>query len=125
MPSNPSELPVALVVEDDVDQRLLLAALLELPGMRVLQCDSAEDAIRLLDRMNGKVCLLLTDVELSGTMNGAALAAITERRFPWIRLIVSSGAGRPKAMPAGAKFIPKPWVATEILREAERAAVAQ
>ena len=38
--------PMALVVEDDVLQRELVTALLEESEMGVIQCESAEEALR-------------------------------------------------------------------------------
>ena len=38
--------PIALVVEDDMLQREEVAALLEESEMRVVQCDTAEEALR-------------------------------------------------------------------------------
>jgi CheY-like chemotaxis protein len=43
--------PLALVVEDDDNQRALLSILLEESEMEVLECDSAEAAISVLDRL--------------------------------------------------------------------------
>ena len=44
--------PLALVVEDDDNQRALLSTLLEKSEMEVLECDSAEAAISVLNRMD-------------------------------------------------------------------------
>ena len=44
--------PLALVVEDDDNQRALLSTLLEESEMEVLECDSAEAAISVLNRMS-------------------------------------------------------------------------
>ena len=57
--------PLALVVEDDDNQRALLSTLLEESEMEVLECDSAEAAVSVLDRIGESVCLLFTDVKLA------------------------------------------------------------
>jgi DNA-binding response OmpR family regulator len=41
--------PIALVVEDDPDQRELLTVLLEESELHVFGCESAEAALRILD----------------------------------------------------------------------------
>jgi DNA-binding NtrC family response regulator len=115
---------IALVVEDDPNQRQLLAALLEESEMRVLECESAEAAMCLLDRVGVDVCLLVTDVNLAGVMSGAFLAAHAKQCFPDMNVIVTSGQSRPQYLPEDMKFMPKPWRAIDVLREAERAIAA-
>ena len=50
--------PLALVVEDDDNQRALLSTLLEESEMEVLECDSAEAAISVLNRIQCVFCSL-------------------------------------------------------------------
>jgi DNA-binding NtrC family response regulator len=109
----------ALVVEDDVDQRELVSALLEECDMAVIQCESAESAEVVLERVGGDLSMIFTDLNLAGQMSGAELAEIAKGRFPDLTVIVTSGSEAP-ALPAGAMFMQKPWRALEILREAER-----
>ncbi len=115
---------LALVVEDEVYERLLLATLLEECEMRVLECESAEAAVCLLDRMGDQIRLLFTDVQLAGAMNGATLAVEAKQRFPRMKVIVTSGRECPEGLPPDAKFMPKPWVPLDVLREAEMSRVA-
>jgi two-component system, cell cycle response regulator CpdR len=112
---------IALVVEDDELQRELLVVLLEECEMGVIQCESAEAALRVLERMGGCITIMFTDVNLAGMLDGVDLAHFARRRFPAMPVIVTSGAARSKRLPDGAKFLPKPWRALDVLREAERA----
>ena len=112
--------PLALIVEDDDNQRALLSMLLEESEMEVLECDSAEAAVSVLDRIGKSVCFLFTDVKLAGAMSGAALAAKAKERFPQMDVVVTSGF-LPRELPGDAKFMPKPWRALDVLREAQRA----
>jgi two-component system cell cycle response regulator CpdR len=112
--------PIALVVEDDELQREMVAMLLEESDMGVIQCESAEAALRVLERMGGCITMVFTDINLAGLIDGVELAHFAKSRFPKIRVIVTSGAPRTKALPAGATFMPKPWRALDVLREAER-----
>jgi DNA-binding NtrC family response regulator len=112
--------PLALIVEDDDNQRALLSMLLEESEMEVLECDSAEAAVSVLDRIGESVCFLFTDVKLAGAMSGAALAAKAKERFPQMDVVVTSGF-LPRELPGDAKFMPKPWRALDVLREAQRA----
>jgi two-component system, cell cycle response regulator CpdR len=111
--------PIALVVEDDRDQRDLLGVLLEEAEYQVFSCESAEAALGLLDRYGSTMSMLVTDVQLAGTMTGADLAHVAKRRHPNLSIIVMSGSAKP-ALPQDTLFMPKPWRALDILREAER-----
>ena len=110
----------ALVVEDDEIQRAVAAMLLENTDMDVFQCESAEAACLLLEKVGGCLCLMFTDVELAGTMNGGELASIAKQRFPDLAVIVTSGRSAPP-LPGGTMFMPKPWQPLDLLREAEAA----
>jgi two-component system, cell cycle response regulator CpdR len=112
--------PIALVVEDDVLQRELVVVLLEESEISVIQCQSAEEALRVLEKMGGRVSMMFTDVKLAGKIDGVELAHFATRCYPKIRVIVTSGHALPKRLPEGAMFMPKPWLALDVLREAER-----
>ena len=112
--------PIALVVEDDADQRELLMVLLEESQLHVFGCESAEAALRILDRYGSGMSLLVADVQLAGAMTGADLARIAKQRYPDLPVIVTSGSAKPK-LPSDTLFMPKPWHALEILKQAERA----
>src|ERR1700733_12594616 len=88
--------PVALVVEDDDNQRAMLSTLLEESEMEVLECDSGEAAVSVLDRIGESVCFLFTEVKLAGPMSGAALAANAKDRFPHIDVVVTSSSLPPE-----------------------------
>jgi two-component system cell cycle response regulator CpdR len=111
--------PIALVVEDDQDQRDLLGVLLEEAEFQVFSCESAEAALRLLDKYGSAMSMVVTDVQLAGSMSGAELARIAKHRHPNLSVIVTSGSAQPK-LPSDTLFMPKPWRALDILREAER-----
>ena len=111
--------PIALVVEDDPDQRELLTILLEEAELHVFGCESAEAALRILDRYGSGMSLIVTDVQLAGVLTGADLARIAKQRYPDLAIIVTSGSAKPK-LPSNTLFMPKPWRALEILKEAER-----
>jgi DNA-binding NtrC family response regulator len=111
--------PTALVVEDDQDQRELVSLLLEECDMAVIQCETAESAEAVLERVGDHLSMIFTDLKLAGTMNGAELAELAKHRYPDLTVIVTSGSEAPR-LPAGAMFMQKPWRALDILREAER-----
>ena len=112
--------PNALVVEDDVMQRETLAMLLEESGMGVIQCENAEAALSVPRKMAAHVAVMVTDVNLTGQIDGVQLAHFAHQRYPNIHVIVTSAFDLTKKLPEGTTFMPKPWVALELLREAVR-----
>ena len=112
--------PIALVVEDDVLQRELAVVLLEECEMGVIECENAERALRILAKMGDCVSMIFTDVELAGKIDGLELAYFARQCYPDIHVIVTSGRALTKSLPEGATFMPKPWLALDGLREAQR-----
>jgi two-component system cell cycle response regulator CpdR len=111
----------ALIVEDDPTQREMICLLLEESDYNVIQCESAEAAERVIEKIGGCLSLLMTDVNLAGRMNGVELAHIAKERNPTLDVVVTSGRPLKQALPLGAKFWPKPWAALDVLREAQMA----
>ncbi len=89
--------------------------------MGVIQCESAEAAITVLDRIGPLLTMLYTDVSLAGKVDGIELARIARENYPQIHVIVASGYALNKDLPEQALFMPKPWRPLDLLREAERA----
>lgn len=114
----------ALVVEDDPSQREMLSVLLEESGYRVIQCESAEAAERVLDKNAGALSLMMTDVQLAGRMTGVELAHVARDRNPGLAVVVTSGRPLTQPLPNGAKFWAKPWAPLDVLRVAELAQLA-
>jgi len=112
--------PIALVVEDDVLQRELAVVLLEECEMGVIECESAEGALRVLEKMGEGVSMIFTDVKLAGKIDGVELAHFATQCYPDIHVIVTSGLALTKRLPEGATFMPKPWLPLDVLREAQR-----
>jgi DNA-binding NtrC family response regulator len=116
--------PIALIVEDDPDLRVLGAALLEETELRVVECEDAEKAIGVLAREGENVALVFADIRLPGLLDGVDLARQIKAVWPHISIIVTSGysARRPETLPDNVAYMPKPWLALEVLMQAERAA---
>ena len=122
-----TEIPyrTALVVEDDRDLRGLAATLLEETPLRVIEADSAEEALHYLRDRADEVAFAFVDVRLPCLMDGVDLARTVSLKWPWIRVVVTSGDpfSRIDHLPRNATFLPKPWRALDVLVEAERAVV--
>jgi len=111
---------MALVVEDDETQRDVVAMLLEECEMGVIQCNSAEAALQVLDRVGPLLTMLYTDVSLAGELDGLEVARVAREQHPQIRVIVASGYPLKNELPEEALFLPKPVLPLDLLREAER-----
>jgi DNA-binding NtrC family response regulator len=111
--------PVALVVEDDIWQRELASMLLEESKFDVVQCDSAEKALRVLEKSNNAIVLIFTDVNLAGNIDGVELAHFVSEHYPRIHITVTSGRKLNRTLPENATFLAKPWLALDVMREAE------
>lgn len=117
----PDHARVALVVEDDPDARDLAVALLEETELTVVTCESAEAALAVLETRGTDVAMLFTDVRLAGSMDGLSLADAATRRWPGVRVVVTSGYGDEGRLPDHATYMDKPWRALDVLIQADRA----
>ena len=83
-----------LLVEDDVLVRLVIAGYLRDCGYRVLEAASADEALRLLERDEPRVDVVLTDIEMPGQMDGFALAQWLRRERPSIEVLMAGTPAR-------------------------------
>ena len=115
---------IALIVEDDPDLRVLAAALLEESDLRVVECEDAEQAFGVLAREGEDVAMLFTDIRLPGLLDGVDLARRVKAVWPHVSIVITSGnaARRPEMLPENVVYLPKPWLALDVLMQAERAA---
>ncbi len=108
MTDNPSA-RTALVVEDEMLCRLEVRDLLEADGYAVVEAGNAAQA---LERLDGAVVLVVTDVRMPGPMDGLALAREVMRRRPDMAVVVVSAlvAPRPGELPEGVPFVARPFL---------------
>jgi DNA-binding NtrC family response regulator len=116
--------PVILVVEDEPDERFLAAEMLEETGFRVIEAETAERALAILNDRADEVSVVFSDVRTPGPIGGFELARIIGVTWPRVRVLLTSGdAGdQPSDLRMSATFIPKPWRAADILAWVEEAA---
>jgi len=115
--------PVILVVEDEPDERFLAAEMLEETGFDVIEAETAERALAILNDRDGDVSVVFSDVRTPGPIGGFELARIIGVTWPRVHVLLTSGeAGdQPSDLRMSATFIPKPWRAPEILAWLEEA----
>ncbi|MDM9644856.1 response regulator [Rhizobium sp. S163] len=99
-----------LIVEDESLLRMLAVDLVEDAGFVALEAADADEAIALL-QTNSDIRIVMTDIDMPGSMDGLMLAAAVRDRWPPISIIVVSGKHRPTSeeLPEGGVFFSKPY----------------
>ncbi|WP_426442527.1 response regulator [Bradyrhizobium genosp. P] len=104
---------IVLVVEDEFLIRLHAANMVEAAGFQALTAENADDAIAILEARDD-VRVIFTDIQMPGSMDGLKLAAAVRDRWPPIAIIATSAVNVRDKLPAGGRFIPKPYSLTEV-----------
>ena len=104
-----------LIVEDEFLIRLTLSEVLADEGYDVLEAESGDDAMVILDA-TPDIAVLLTDIQLPGALDGRALVSRARQTRPTLPVIFMTG--RPDTFdgPAGAHdiYVAKPYLPSEI-----------
>jgi two-component system, response regulator PdtaR len=96
------------------DEPLILMAIVDHlteEGFQVLEARHAEEALAILALDAAAVHVLFTDVWMPGELDGIALSHHVSVHWPWIGLLVTSAHAAPltEDLPAGCRFLPKPY----------------
>ena len=115
MPLIPSPIRV-LVVEDETFILMDAVEMLRAAGFDILEATNADEAIQMLERYSD-IRLIFTDVDMPGSMNGLKLSAAVRDRWPPVKIIATSGHFKVQAgdLPAGARFISKPYKPAQLI----------
>ena len=115
MPSITAAIRV-LVVEDETFTRMDVVEMLSAAGFDIVEAINADEAIQMLER-DPDIRLIFTDIDMPGSMNGLKLAAAVRKRWPPVRIIATSGHFKVQAgaLPADARFFPKPYQPAQII----------
>ena len=105
-----------LIVEDEFLIRLTLAEVLTDEGYTVMEAETADEAVKLLEQ-TPDIDVLLTDIQLPGQLDGRALVQHVRQTQPDLPVIFMTG--RPDAAVAhgaGAReiYVAKPYLPSEI-----------
>jgi CheY-like chemotaxis protein len=103
---------VVLVVEDELLIRAVAVDALEEAGFVTLEAGDADEAIRLLETYPD-IRLVFTDIHMPGSMDGAKLADAVRKRWPPVRVIVTSARPKPALIDV-AVFLPKPYALSDL-----------
>lgn len=105
-----------LVVEDDDEVRATTGAYLRESGLDVEEARDADEALEVLRRERFDV--VVSDVVMPGSMNGAGLAKAVKRDWPSLPIILVSGYSDSAAgaRNLGVAVVPKPYDLSELER---------
>ncbi|HEX8486788.1 response regulator [Sphingomonas sp.] len=114
-----------LIVDDEAIVRFDLVDFFEDAGFQVFDAESADHAITVLET-NPTIRIVLTDVQMPGSMDGVKLAHYVRDRYPPTLLVVASGVARPSVqqLPVNAMFVSKPFDPRQVLAAIRRAVPA-
>ena len=105
-----------LIVEDDPLLRLLTVDIVESAGFVALPADNADEAVAILEARSD-IALLLTDINMPGSMDGLKLAHAVRNRWPPIKIIVVSSRVTECDLPTDSRFFAKPYHAEKLISE--------
>ena len=92
MSIEPIQVPNVLVVEDEMILRMRAVDIVEDAGFCPIEAINADEAISVLESRSD-ISLLLTDIQMPGTIDGLKLAHAVHERWPSIKIILVSGVG--------------------------------
>lgn len=112
-----------VVVEDDPLQRSDAVAMLDAAGLAVADFETADEALAFIESRAGGVSAVLTDVQVPGRLDGFDLAVRVSISWPKTLVLVTSGLDRPDSLLIpSVSFLPKPWLALDVLTALQNAA---
>lgn len=99
-----------LVVEDEPLLRMDIVDHLSDQGFHVFEAGDADEAISILEQ-NLNIRLIITDIDMPGSMDGLKLAEAVRDRWPPVKIIVVSGHRVVEItdLPDGSMFFSKPY----------------
>lgn len=114
-----------LVVEDEDMVRDFSVSVLEDAGYRVLAAADGQAALRLLQIHRDEIALLLTDVVLTGPMNGRKVADEALKIRPDLKVLFTTGYTRNAIvhhgrLDEGVQLITKPFAAASLVERVRR-----
>jgi PAS domain S-box-containing protein len=115
-PSGIEPLSVLLVEDNETVGRFALGLLSEL-GLQANWATDGQSALNLMEQRNGGFDLMFSDVVMPG-MNGVELACTVRKRWPTVRVVLTSGYSHVLSEQGmhGFDFLPKPYSAEALVK---------
>jgi len=117
-----------LVVDDEVSVLSVVKCMLECDAYNVLLANSAEAALRIINRKDILIDLMLTDVVMPD-INGRELAERVVAIRPYIKILFMSGytdseVVRVKVLEHTSGFLPKPFTTADLQNQVQKVLAA-
>jgi DNA-binding NtrC family response regulator len=113
-----------LIVDDEPSIRSLLDTILGQQHLRCLEAGNVSQAMRIVQKLGGRLDLIISDIRMPGDMDGLDLAYAVRNEFPEIPIILISGYAdehRIKNADVCFELISKPFVSERLLNAVKRA----
>lgn len=116
MSQNAQEKPVVLLVEDEVLVRLFNVDVLEEAGYKVIEAVNGDEGVILFES-RPDISLIVTDVNMPGSLDGLGFARHVSGRNPPPAVVIVSGRIRPELrdLPPDAAFLAKPYRPADLI----------
>ncbi|AQS89965.1 hypothetical protein A0U94_02205 [Gluconobacter albidus] len=123
MPQDPDPRPTILIVEDIVFIRMMTEDYFETAGFRTLSARSTSEAIAFLET-DPTIGYLFADIHLPDGEDGQILAEIARRRWPPVKIILTSAdiPADQVRLPVRGLFVPKPYSLDKVRKAFEKMA---
>jgi two-component system, response regulator PdtaR len=110
------QIMVILTAEDEFLISEYLRVVLEGAGHRVIVTYNADEAIEVLESRDD-IELVITDIDMPGSMDGLRLAAAVREKWPPVKLIIVTGKAMPREeeLPSGSLLVAKPYNPARVL----------
>ena len=106
-----------VVVEDDELLRILAGDAFVDKEFYVVETENALEALQVLEADASHINVVFADIYMPGNIDGVSLARHIRRKWPWVRVILTSGRLKPIDLPEDIIFIAKPYVLHEVVRK--------
>lgn len=124
----PARQDAILLVENDVLVRMAISDFLRSCGYRVVEAGTAEEALALVAHAGIRIDVVLSDVEMPGSLDGFGLATWIRKNRPGLDVILAGSV--PRSVNAAARLcdqrvVSKPYEAQGLLEQIQRLLAAR
>src|SRR5581483_6061190 len=118
MSTDLTPVPNVLIVEDEMILRMRAVDIVEDAGFCPIEAVNADEAILVLESRSD-ISLLMTDIQMPGSIDGLKLAHAVHERWPSIKIILVSGETKPSdaEKPEISRFFGKPLGVEQMVAE--------